>query len=441
MTKSLKELDAAHVVYGWQRQDVRPPAIFKNASRVYLWDTDGNRYLDFGSGQINVNIGYGHQKVLSAMRDQMERTTYMAPTFPTEARIRLASMISQHMPGDLKYVFFTNSGSESIENAIKIARAVTGRQKIYSAWQSYHGATAGAAAISGDPRRMYAEPSMPGVGKFHYANCYRCPFGQAGPPSCHFACLHSLRNQIIYDGPESVAAIVLEPITGTSGLYIPPQQYVQGIRSFCDEHGIMLILDETMSGWGRTGRWFACEHYDVVPDILATAKGITSGYVPLGATVMTTKIRDHFLTRGFVGGLTNEAHPLACAAGIANIEVYEEEQLVQRAATSGEYLRGQLLALQLKHPSIGYVRCKGLFACLELTSDRKLKTPLAGYRDKIRKISDELTRRLFQLGLIVIAKWDFVFIAPPLIVTSSEIDEGVEKIDEVLSYADQLMIQ
>jgi taurine--2-oxoglutarate transaminase len=441
MTYTLKELEAAHVVYGWQRQDVRPPAIFEKANRCHLWDTEGKQYLDFGSGQINVNVGYGHARVLAAMRAQMERTTYMAPAFPTEARIRLASMVASHMPGELKYVFFSNSGSEAIENAVKIARAVTGRQKIYSAWQSYHGATAGAAAISGDPRRMYAEPLMPGLGKFHYANCYRCPFGQVAPPQCHFACLHSLRNQIIHDGPEGVAAIVLEPISGTSGIYVPPLQYVQGIRALCDEYGILLILDETMSGWGRTGRWFACEHFNVAPDILVTAKGITSGYVPLGATILTAKIRDHFLGRPFVGGLTNEAHPLACAAGIANIEVYEEEQLVQRSATLGQYLRDQLLAMSREHQSVGDVRCEGLFACVELTRDRNSKAPLAGYRDKIRNVSVELCRRLFDIGLIVIAKWDFVFIAPPLVVTREELDEGIAKIDQALSYTDQLIAE
>jgi len=386
-----------------------------------------------------VNVGYGHPKVLSAMRIQMERTTYVAPTFPTEARIRLAAMVAERVPGDLDYVFFTNGGAEAIESAIKIARAATGRQKIYSAWQSYHGATAGAAAISGDPRRAFVEPAMSGLGKFHYANCYRCPLGQVAPPECRFACLHGLQNQIIHDGPEGVAAIVLEPIAGTSGLYIPPQEYVQGIRRFCDEHGILLILDETMSGWGRTGRWFACEHYDVVPDIVTTAKGITSGYVPLGATVLSAKLRDHFLHRNFVGGLTNEAHPLACAAGVANIEVYEEEQLVKRSADLGEYLMGRLLALERKHPSVGDVRCKGLFACLELTSDRRKRTPLAGYRDKVRNVSAEMCRRLMQMGLIVIAKWDFIFIAPPLVITEGEIDEGVDMIDRALSYTDQLL--
>jgi taurine---2-oxoglutarate transaminase len=371
----------------------------------------------------------------------MERTTYVAPMFATEARIRLASMVAAHTPGDLQYVFFTNSGSEAIENAIKIARAATGRSKIYSAWQSYHGATAGASAISGDPRRLFAEPVMPGLAKFHYANCYRCPFGQVAPPSCNFACVHNVTNQIIYDGPETVAAIVLEPIAGTSGIYVPPEQFVRSIRKFCDENGILLIFDETMSGWGRSGRWFACEHYGVVPDIIATAKGITSGYAPLGATVLSPAIRDHFLRRDFVGGLTNEAHPLACAAGIANIEVYEDENLVERAEVLGEHLAQKLRGLKEKHASVGDVRCKGLFACLELTSDKGSKKPLASHRDKIRNVSKELSRRLFQMGLFLMAKWDFVFIAPPLVINREEIDEGVEKIDRALAYTDELIAQ
>lgn len=435
----LVKLEADHVVYGWQRQEVRSPLIFDKAEGIYLWDEEGKRYADFCAGQINVNVGYGHPKVLAAMQRQMSRTTYVPPMFATEARIRLASMVAAHMPGDLQYVFFTNSGSESIENAIKIARAVTGRSKIHSAWQSYHGATAAASAISGDPRRLYAEPAMPNLGKFHYANCYRCPFGQVAPPECGFACLHNLQNQILYDGPETVAAIVLEPIAGTSGCYIPPARFVQSIRNLCDEHGILLIFDETLSGWGRSGRWFACEHYDVVPDILVTAKGITSGYVPLGATIVTPAIRDHFHKRTFVGGLTNEAHPLACAAGIANIEVYEEEGLVERSEKLGEYLRQRLLTLRKRHPSVGDVRCKGLFACLELTSDKERKKPLAGHRDINLNVSSELCRRLRTMGLLVIAKWDFIFIAPPLVITREELDEGLEKIDQALCYTDQLV--
>jgi taurine--2-oxoglutarate transaminase len=435
----LRELERRHVVYGWQPQRIPAPMIVSRAEGVTLWDSSGNQYLDLCSGQINVNIGHGHKSVLQAMQRQMERLTYVAPCFATEPRIKLSSMIADRCPGDLQYVFFSNSGSEAIENAIKIARAVTGRSKIYSAWQSYHGATAGASAISGDPRRLFAEPVMPGVVKFHYAACYRCPFGQSGPPSCEFSCLASLARQIDHEGPETIAAVVLEPIVGTSGLYIPPVEFLQGIRKLCDQHGILLIFDETMTGWGRTGRWFACEHSGVVPDILVTAKGITSGYVPLGATIFTPAIRDKFLDVSFVGGLTNEGHALGCAAGIANIEVYEQEGLIERSAVLGEYLNKSLLELQAMHPSVGSVRGKGLFACLELSSDRERRIGLAGHRNARRSISGEITSKLLQKGIFVIAKWDFIFVAPPLIISRAALTQAIEKIDEILFYTDELI--
>jgi taurine---2-oxoglutarate transaminase len=436
---SLRDLELKHVLYGWQRQDLSSPAIIDHAEHIFLWDIHGKRYIDFCSGQFNVNVGYGNKKVLAAMKGQLEKLTYVAPTFATEPRLRLASAISECMPGDLQYVFFTNSGAEAIETAIKVARAVTGRSKIYSAWQSYHGATAMAAAISGDPRRLYVEPSTSTVVKFHYASCYRCPFGQVSPPTCHFACLQSLRRQILLDGPETVAAVVLEPIVGTSGLYVPPKEFVRGIRDLCDEHGILLIFDETMCGWGRSGKWFASEHFDVVPDILTTAKGITSAYVPLGAVIMSPKIRNHFLDVAFVGGLTTEAHTLACAAAIANIEVYKEEHLVERSATLGEYLLCRLCELKERHPSVGDVRGKGLFACLELTADREQRSPLAGYRNTRRDVATQVCRILFDRGLFLVAKWDFIFVAPPLVITKEEIDEGIGIIDHALDYTDTLV--
>jgi taurine--2-oxoglutarate transaminase len=437
--EDLWALEVNHTVLGWQRQDIRSQLIIERADRSFLWDIEGKRYCDFAAGQINVNVGYNHPRVLAAMRKQMERIVYIAPNLATDVRIKLASMIATRTPGNLQYIFFTNSGSEAIEAAIKIARAATGRLKIYSAWQSYHGATAAASAISGDPRRAYVEPAMPGVAKFHYPTCYRCPFNQSGPPSCGFACLHSIERQILLEGPETVAAIVLEPIVGTSGLYVPPPEFVEGVRKLCNQYGILLIFDETMSGWGRSGRWFACEHYRVTPDLLVTAKGITSGYVPLGVVVMTPAVRDHFLTKPFVGGATNEGHALACAAGIANIEIYEDEQLVTRSARLGEHLKQRLLGLLEQHISVGDVRCKGLFACLELTSDRAHKQPLAGHRDRIINVASEISSRLRHMGLIVIAKWDFIFIAPPLVITESEIDEGVDKIHLALDYTDRLV--
>jgi len=430
--------DGSHVVYGWQPQRVQPKARFVRSERVYLWGADRLRYMDFAAGQMNVNVGYSHPKVLAAMRRQMEDMTYVPPAFETEPRTALARLIVERMPEDLQYVFFTNSGSESVETAIKIARAVTGRAKIYSAWRSYHGTTAGASAISGDPRRLFVEPALVSVNKFHGATCYCCPFGRRAPPDCEFTCLESLRNTVFLDGPETVAAIVLEPIVGTSGLHVPPPEFVRGVRQLCSEYGILLILDETMTGWGRTGQWFACEHYDVSPDILVTAKGITSAYVPLGATVMTAQIYEFFLDRVFVGGLTNEGHALACAAGIANIDVYESEGLIERSRVLGDYLLERLHDLKERHPSIADVRGKGLFACLELTADRATKAPLAGYRDHKGNVTAELLQRLFEMQLLLVAKWDYVFIAPPLIIEKDEIDAGLEKIDRALAYTDRL---
>ena len=334
-----------HVVYGWQAQSTKPLARIVRSERIYLWDAAGRRIMDFCSGQINVNVGYGHPAILAAMREQMAEMTYVAPGFETEPRSKLAALIAERLPAGLDQVFFTNSGSESVEVAIKISRAVTRRTKIYSAWRSYHGNSAGASAISGDPRRLFAEPAVPGVSKFHGATCYCCPFGERSPPGCGYACLSSLTRAVLLEGPETIAAIVVEPIVGTSGLYVPPAEYLRGIRRLCDEHGILLVFDETMTGWGRTGRWFAWEHSDVRPDMITTAKGITSAYVPLGATIMTARLREVFLDRVFVAGSSTEGHALGCAAGIANIQVYESEGLIEHSRLLGDYLLEQLRAV------------------------------------------------------------------------------------------------
>jgi adenosylmethionine-8-amino-7-oxononanoate aminotransferase len=431
--------EAAHVVYGWQPQDDRPKVCFTRGERIYLWDRDSRRYMDFGAGQINVNVGYSHPYVLEALSRQMREVAYVAPNFATQARSHLASMLAARTPPGLDYVFFTSSGSESIEVALKIARSVTGRHKIYSAWRSYHGATAGAAAVSGDPRRLFVEPAAAGIAKFHGASCHHCAFGHRSAVGCGLTCLEALRQTVILEGPETIAAIVLEPIVGTSGLFIPPVEFIVGVASLCREQGILLIFDETMTGWGRTGKWFACEHFGVWPDILVTAKGITSAYVPLGATVMTRRIRDHFLQRPFIAGSTNEGHALGCAAGIANMEIYEREGLMDRSRTHGLYLLECLTEIQARHPCVGDVRGKGLFACLELTADRERRTPLAGYRDCLRNVTRHLTDTLLESGLIVIAKWDFVMVAPPLVIEKSELDDGLQRLDDALYDLDAML--
>lgn len=435
----IKKWDRDHVVYCWKVQRSSTPIIMARADGVYQWDIEGKRYIDFCAGLLCVNIGHSNRHVLGAMKEQMDKLCYVGSMFGTEPRARLARMISEVTPGDLDHVFFTNGGAEAVENAIKAARWFTGRQKIYSAWRGYHGATAGAISITGDPRRWPTEPGIPGAGKYFGPYCYRCPFGYEGENSCRMQCLETLRSQVMLEGPKSIAAIIIEPIVGTSGIIVPPKAFVKGVRQLCDENGILLISDEVMAGWGRAGRWFGIEHFDVVPDMITTAKGLTSSYVPLGAVIWNKKIMDYFCERPFVGGLTYSGHALACAAGIANIEVYKKENLIEQSRINGDYLGLKLTELREAHPSVGDVRWKGLWACIELVSDKKTKRPLAGYVDSIRNVSNEINKRVNAQGLTLFAKWDFIFIAPPLIITKEQIDEAIAIIGRALEYTDSLV--
>jgi taurine--2-oxoglutarate transaminase len=318
-TADLKKLDRQHVIYSWKAQGSVDPIMIERAEGIYMWDTDGKRYLDGCAGLLNVNIGHGNKHVLEAMKTQMDKLCFVAPSFGTEPKARLAEMVAELTPGDLDYVFFTNGGAEAIENAIKAARWYTGRHKIYARWRSYHGATAGAISLTGDPRRWPAEPGIPGVVHFFGPYPYQCPFGSKDEEECGRRTLEVLKTQIMLDGPKTIAAIFMEPIVGTNGIIIPPRNFMTGLRQLCDENGILLVIDETMAGWGRAGKWFGIEHYGIVPDILTTAKGITSGYVQLGLMILNKKIWDHFQEKPFTGGLTYSGHALACAAGIANI--------------------------------------------------------------------------------------------------------------------------
>ncbi len=438
--EEIKQWDSEHVIYPWKVQGSYKPIVMDRAEGIYMVDAEGKRFIDFCSGLLNVNIGHSHPHVLDAMRKQMEKLTNVAgAVFTTEPKAKLAKMISEVTPGDLDYVFFTNGGAEANENAIKAVRWFTGRHKIYSAWRSYHGATAGAIALTGDPRRIPCEPGIPGVGKFFGPYCYRCPFGYKDNKTCGTQCLETLKTQIMLDGPKSIAGIFMEPIVGTNGIIIPPVAFMKGVRELCDEHGILLVMDEVMAGWGRSGKWFGCEHFDIVPDIITAAKGLTSGYVQLGVMIWNKKIWDHFCEKPFVGGLTYFGHALACAAGIANIEVYKEENLIEKSRINGEYLEKKLWELYEKHPSIGDVRCKGLWACLELVADRETKEPLAGFANSKQNVMGELIKRLLDMGLWAFAKWDFIFLAPPLIITPEQIDDAIAILDKALEYPDSLL--
>lgn len=437
--EEIRRWDREHVIYSWKVQRSQAPIIMATADGIYNWDIDGKRYIDFCAGLLCVNIGHGNKHVLGAMKEQMDKLCYVYTGFGTEPKARLAKMIADLTPGDLNHVFFCLGGADANENAIKAARWFTGRNKIYSTWRSYHGATYGAISITGDPRRWPAEPGIPGTVKFFGPYCYRCPYGYENEHTCKLQCLTTLKEQVMLEGPKSIAAIIIEPIVGTSGILVPPKAYIQGLRQLCSENGILLISDEVMAAGGRSGKWFGIEHFDVVPDIIATAKGLTSGYVPLGAMIWNKKIMDYFCEKPFIGGLTYAGHALACAAGVANLEVYKSENLVEKSRVNGEYLYGKLKELRDNHPSVGDVRCKGLWACIELVADKKTKEPLAGFCDSKRNVSNELTKRLFEMGLYLFAKWDFLFIAPPLIITCEQIDEAVGMIDKALEYTDSLV--
>jgi len=437
-TQDLQKLDREHVIYSWKPQGGWKPLMIDRAEGIFMYDTDGRKIVDGCSGLLNINLGHSNRHVLDAMKAQMDKLCFVSPGFGTEPKAKLAAMVAELTPGDLDYVFFTNGGAEANENAIKAARWFTGRHKIYGAWKSYHGATAGAITVTGDPRRWPAEPGIPGVVHFFNPYPYRCPFGSSDPEECGQRTLSVLKEQLMYDNPKSVAAIMMEPIVGTNGIIPPPKSYVQGIRQLCDENGILLIIDEVMSAWGRAGRWFASELFDVVPDILTTAKGITSGYVQLGATIWTKKIWDFFQERKFASGLTYCGHALACACGIANIEVYKREKLIEASAEKGEYLAKKLKALESKHPSVGDTRCVGLWACIELVSDKKTKAPLAGFNDSIRNVSGQLGKIFMDNGLYLYCNWDYIFISPPLIITKPQIDEMVAVIEKGLDWTDTL---
>ena len=387
---------------------------------------------------MNVLIGHQHPRVVAAIKEQADRLCTIGPPMANDQRSELARLLAEVTPGNLTMSFFTNGGAEANENAIKLARWYTGRHKIVARYRSYHGATAGAITLTGDPRRWAAEPGLPGVLRMFDPYTYRCPAGHPEPcPVCSGG--PHLEEILQYENPETVAAVILETVTGTNGILVPPDGYLRSIREVCDRHGILLILDEVMAGFGRTGRWFACEHWDVVPDILTVAKGINSGYVPLGAMITAEPIADWIRDRMFAGGLTYSGHPLACAAAVASIEAFQDEQIVESSAAMGDVLADELPKLAERHPSIGDVRGLGLFWGLELVRDRATKEPLVPFNASGQAALPvgRLAKAALQRGLYLFVHWNVVMIAPPLTITRAELDEGLATLDEVLAIADE----
>jgi taurine--2-oxoglutarate transaminase len=427
-----------YVLHSWSVQDAVNPIPVAGGEGRYFWDHDGNRYLDFASQLVNLSLGHQHPKLVAAIKEQADKLCTIGPPMATEARSTLARMLAEVTPGNLAMSFFTNGGAEANENAIKLARWYTGRHKVIARYRSYHGATAGAITLTGDPRRWAAEPGIPGVVRMLDPYTYRCPAGHPDPcPVCTGA--PHLEEVLQYEGPQTVAAVILETVTGTNGIIVPPDGYLRSIREVCDRYGIVLIFDEVMAGFGRTGRWFACENWDVVPDILTVAKGINSGYVPLGAMVISETIADWVRSKPFAGGLTYSGHPLACASAVASIEAFREEGIVENAAAQGEYLREALAGLQNRHPSIGDVRGLGLFWGLELVRNRETREPLVPFNagGEAAAPVTQLTKAALDRGLYLFVHWNVVVICPPLNITREELDEGLSVLDEVLALADE----
>jgi taurine--2-oxoglutarate transaminase len=433
-TQEIVQMNKEYTFFSWSVQGQVNPIPVEKAEGIYFWDTDGKRYYDFSSQLMNTNIGHQHPKVVKAIQDQAAKLCFVHPGNATDVRGLLGKKLSEVTPGNLKKTFFTLGGAEAVENAIKIARFYTGRQKILARYRSYHGATHGSIALTGDYRRLAVEPAMPGAVHFLDPFCYRCPFGQK-KESCKRECIAHLEEVIRYEGPDKIAAIIMEGVVGSNGLIVPPDDYWPRVREICNKYGILLISDEVMSGWGRTGKWFAVDNWGVVPDIITTAKGITSGYVPLGAVIVSEPIAKFFDDKYLYAGLTYNGHALACAAALATIEVYEEDHLIENAATLGKYLGGALEGIKSRHKSVGDVRYIGLFSAIELVANRETKEIFAP------SVMAEVGKALRENGLFTFLMANnmgsIVFVVPPLCINKQQLDEGLAIIEKVLAVTDK----
>ncbi|MGK0742119.1 aminotransferase class III-fold pyridoxal phosphate-dependent enzyme [Leucobacter sp. Z1108] len=439
--EELIEADREYVIHSWSKQgglNARPIA---GAKGSWFWDYDGNRILDFQSQLVNSNLGHQHPKLIEAIKDQAEKLCYIGPNFAEESRARLAQKLAEVTPGDLKMSFFTTGGAAANENAIRLARHVTGRTKVVARYRSYHGATAGAIALTGDPRNWHAQSSMSGVVRILDPYTYRCPAGHPSPcPVCSGG--PHLEEILQFENPYSVAAVILEPVTGTNGLIYPGENYLRSIREVCDKYGIILIFDEVMAGFGRTGKLFACDHWGVTPDILITAKGLNSGYVPLGAMTVSARISEWLQENKFWGGQTYAGHPLACASAVASLQIMEEEQVVENSARQGTRLGAGLEKLAERHPSIGEIRGRGLFYGLELVRNRETREPLVPFNavGEAAAPMQRMIKEAMSKGLYLAANFNVVRLTPPLVITDEELDLALDILDDVLSIADEYYI-
>jgi taurine--2-oxoglutarate transaminase len=431
--------DRKHVFHSWSAQSTLNPLVVAGGEGAWFWDETGRKFLDFSSQLVNVNIGHQHPKLIAAIKEYADRLCTISPIHANDARSEAARLICELAPGDLNMVFFTNGGAEATENAIRMARVHTGRHKVLSAYRSYHGGTAAAIQLTGDPRRWGSEPSTTGIIKFWGPYPYRSQFYSRSDVEESERALQHLEDVIMVEGANNIAAIVLESVVGTNGILVPPPGYLQGVRDICDRTGIVMICDEVMSGFGRCGEWFAVDHWNVAPDLICFAKGVNSGYLPLGGVIISDRISETFRQKPYPGGLTYSGHPLACASAVASINIFKEEKIVEHARHLGADIIGpELEKLKAKHPSVGDVRGLGVFWAIELVRDRETREPLVPFN-----ASGPAAQPMADLAAACKAKnlWPFthfnrLHVVPPLVISDEEMRDGLAIIDEALNVAD-----
>ncbi|MEH1030908.1 aspartate aminotransferase family protein [Micromonospora profundi] len=434
------ELDRAHVFHSWSAQSTLDPMVVEGAEGSYFWDGDGNRYLDFSSQLVYTNIGHQHPTVVAAIQEQAARLCTIAPPYANEARSEAARLIAERTPAGLDKVFFTNGGAEAVEHAVRMARLHTGRPKVLSQYRSYHGGTQTAVNLTGDPRRWPNDTGTAGVARFFGPFLYRSEFGATTEEEEAALALRHLERVVEMEGPSTIAAIVLETVPGTAGVMPPPPGYLAGVRALCDKHGILYVADEVMAGFGRTGAWFALDHYGVVPDLITFAKGVNSGYVPLGGVVISDHVVETFSTRPYPGGLTYSGHPLAAAAAVATMTVMRDEGIVENAARIGADVLGPgLREMAERHPSVGDVRGLGVFWAVELVKDRATKEPLAPYGSSSVEMNEVLAA-CKRNGVIPLANFNRIHVVPPCTVSETEVKTGLAVLDEALNLADRYTV-
>lgn len=426
-----------YTLFSWSKQKGIAPIAVQRAEGVYLYDYDGKRYIDFSSGLMNVNIGHGNQRVTDAVIKQMQEVSYVTPSCVTKVRGELGKKLAEICPGDLNKAFFTLCGATSIENGVKLARLYTGRHKILTRYQSYHGASYGAMSASGDPRKIPMDAQQaPNFVHFDLPYLYRWEYGEENLLKESVA---SLERVIAYEGPGTIAAILLEGESGSSGCLQYPVGYLKAVRDICNKYGIQLIMDEVMSGFGRTGKWFGFQNHGIVPDMIAMAKGLTCGYLPFGCLMVSDKIAAKYDDTMLALGLTYSAHPVSCAAALETLKIYQDEGLIENCVAMSKYVNEEVKKLKEKHPSIGDFRNTGLLGCIELVKNRTTKEPMAPFNAKPDEMAvmNKVAAKIKDLGMYTFVRWSYIFIAPPLCVTKEQIDEGLKIISEAIGIADK----